>query len=110
MSEYRPELAGQGGAIIVLWTAEDKDLTSPITGELIEVNGKGVKIGVEGDSDFFTWPEINDVKLIAADQVWYWTPEWQAGEREVDEEIARGEAAGPYETTEECFAALEADE
>ena len=24
-------------------------------------------------------------------QVWFWTEEWQAGEREVDEHIARGE-------------------
>lgn len=25
------------------------------------------------------------------DQAWYWSPEWQAGEREADEELARGE-------------------
>jgi hypothetical protein len=25
------------------------------------------------------------------DQAWFWTEEWQAGGREVDEEIARGE-------------------
>ena len=25
------------------------------------------------------------------DQAWFWTPEWQAGEREADEELARGE-------------------
>lgn len=37
---------------------------------------------------------------IPADQAWYWTEEWQAGEREVDEEIARGESVvtdGPDE-------------
>lgn len=25
------------------------------------------------------------------DQAWFWTPEWQAEEREVDEQLARGE-------------------
>ena len=29
-------------------------------------------------------------KLIDASQAWYWTPEWQAGEREADEDIAAG--------------------
>jgi AbrB family looped-hinge helix DNA binding protein len=27
---------------------------------------------------------------IPKDQLWYWTPEWQRKEREVDEEIAHG--------------------
>ena len=29
-------------------------------------------------------------KVIDASQAWYWTPEWQAGEREADEDIAAG--------------------
>lgn len=29
-------------------------------------------------------------KVIPADQSWFWTPEWLAGEREVDAEIAAG--------------------
>ena len=29
-------------------------------------------------------------KVIDASQAWYWTPEWQAGEREADAEIAAG--------------------
>lgn len=32
--------------------------------------------------------------MAARDQAWFWTPEWQAGEREADEEIRRGELAG----------------
>ncbi|MGI8648551.1 MAG: hypothetical protein DLM55_06725 [Acidimicrobiales bacterium] len=31
---------------------------------------------------------------IDPDQAWYWTPEWQAGEREVDEWIAERKARG----------------
>ena len=29
--------------------------------------------------------------LIPKDQLWYWTPEWQKKEREVDESLARGD-------------------
>ena len=29
------------------------------------------------------------------DQAWYWTPEWQAKEREADEAIAAGRTVGP---------------
>ena len=29
-------------------------------------------------------------KVIDATQAWYWTPEWQAGEREADAELAAG--------------------
>jgi len=29
-------------------------------------------------------------KVIAASQAWFWTPEWQAGEREADADIAAG--------------------
>jgi hypothetical protein len=38
---------------------------------------------------------------------WYWTPEWQAGEREVDEEIARGESGQVYESGEALLASLD---
>ena len=29
-------------------------------------------------------------KIIDATQAWFWTPEWQAGEREADTDIAAG--------------------
>lgn len=29
-------------------------------------------------------------KIIDATQAWYWTPEWQAGEREADADLAAG--------------------
>ncbi len=31
-------------------------------------------------------------KVIDASQAWFWTPEWQAGEREAEAELARGES------------------
>lgn len=30
-------------------------------------------------------------KIVAADQAWYWTPEWQAAETEADAELAAGD-------------------
>ena len=48
-----------------------------------------------GDMVEFTVDENSNVsvrgrKTIPADQAWFWTPEWQAGEREADEQEAAG--------------------
>ncbi|HEV8574232.1 MAG TPA: AbrB/MazE/SpoVT family DNA-binding domain-containing protein [Dehalococcoidia bacterium] len=40
-------------------------------------------------------------RLIDADQAWFWTPEWQAGEREADEDIKAGRVPGPFKSIEE---------
>jgi len=40
-------------------------------------------------------------KLIDADQAWFWTPEWQASEREADEDIEAGRISGPFKTIDE---------
>ena len=34
--------------------------------------------------------ELVPLALIPRDQLWYWTPEWQAKEREADEDLAAG--------------------
>jgi hypothetical protein len=39
------------------------------------------------------------------DQAWFWTEEWQAGEREASEQIARGEVT-TYMSDEEFLASL----
>jgi antitoxin PrlF len=50
----------------------------------------------EGDEVEFQVTESGEVMLrgmtsIPADQRWFWTEQWQAGEREASEQIARGE-------------------
>ncbi len=35
--------------------------------------------------------EMIPATLIPKDQLWFWTPEWQKKEREVDEALARGD-------------------
>ncbi|HWX44631.1 MAG TPA: AbrB/MazE/SpoVT family DNA-binding domain-containing protein [Solirubrobacteraceae bacterium] len=49
--------------------------------------------------------ELIPVITIPVDQAWYWTEEWQAGEREVDEEAARGEGQ-VFDSAEEFVAHL----
>ena len=45
-------------------------------------------------------------KVIDASQAWFWTPEWQKGEREADADLAAGRLER-FESDEEFFAALE---
>ncbi len=35
--------------------------------------------------------ELVPAALVPKDQLWFWTPEWQAKEREIDEALARGD-------------------
>ena len=44
-------------------------------------------------------------KLIDATQAWFWTPEWQAGEREADADRAAGRTE-TFESGEELMRAL----
>ncbi|MBS4102776.1 hypothetical protein [Tsukamurella paurometabola] len=53
-------------------------------------------------------------EVVKNNQEWFWSPEWQAGEREVDDQIARGEvetfASGEEFVTHLEQAAAEADQ
>ena len=50
--------------------------------------------------------ELRPHVAVPADQSWFWTKEWQQGEREVDEEIARGETT-VHDSLEDLFAHLD---
>lgn len=54
--------------------------------------------------DVFPWTAASSSR--AADQAWFWTPEWQEGEREVDEALAAGRATY-FDSAEEFLAALD---
>ena len=45
-------------------------------------------------------------KLISKDQAWFYTPEWQAKEKEADEDIAKGNLDGPFDSAKELTAYL----
>jgi len=58
-------------------------------GDLVEVD--------ERDGEIVLTPK----KLIDADQAWFWSREWQEGEREIDEELRAGRVVGPFKNIEE---------
>jgi antitoxin MazE len=45
-------------------------------------------------------------KLIPKDQAWFWTEEWQKGEKEADEDIKAGRLIGPFNSVKEFKKAL----
>lgn len=66
----------------------------------------------EGDEVEFTRYEdgtitVRGLKTIPADQAWFWSPEWQAGEREADQDIAAEDLSPVYGSAEEMFADLD---
>jgi len=65
--------------------------------------GTVVEVSVTAEGAVLLRPKL----LVDAADAWYWTPEWQAGEREVDAETARGEAGRVYRTDEEFLASLD---
>lgn len=49
---------------------------------------------------------MRGLRMIPVDQAWFWTESWQAGEREVDEQIRAGEGTF-FGSDEEFLAALD---
>ncbi len=49
--------------------------------------------------------ELVPMALIPRDQLWYWTPEWQAGEKQADEDLAAGRYKD-YKTAAKAIASL----
>ena len=47
------------------------------------------------------------LREIDPEQAWFWTPAWQAKEREVDAALARGERGRIYASDDEFLAALD---
>lgn len=64
-------------------------------GDLIEM--------IEQDGRILMVPK----RLIDADQAWFWTREWQDGEREADEDIREGRVSGPFKTADDLMKHLE---
>jgi AbrB family looped-hinge helix DNA binding protein len=68
---------------------------------------------VEGDQLVVTVEDdrvvLTPTSIIPDDQAWFWTPEWQAKEREVDEAITRGERGTVFNSGEEFLEFLDAN-
>ncbi len=47
--------------------------------------------------------------VIDKDQAWFWTKEWQEGEREAEKDLKAGKMSGPFKTIAELKKHLERD-
>ncbi len=66
----------------------------------------------EGDEVEFTRHDdgtvtVRGLKTIPAGQAWFWSPQWQAGEREADREIAVGDLSPVCGSAQDIFADLD---
>ena len=82
----------------------------PEPGELILTSEEVAAVEHDGKIGILTRDgrPVAKVHAIDPDQAWFWTPEWQAKEREVDEEMAAGIPGRVFESGEEFLAYLEA--
>lgn len=71
----------------VLRSKSQITLPSEVRNALHLAEGDGVEFTVEPDGHV----TLSGMKSVPADQAWFWTPEWQEGERQASEQIARGE-------------------
>jgi AbrB family looped-hinge helix DNA binding protein len=49
---------------------------------------------------------IKPVRVIPADEAYFYTKEWQKGETQADKDIAKGDVVGPFEKAEDALKAL----
>ena len=49
---------------------------------------------------------LRPVKVVHPDQEYFYTKEWQQGEAQADEDIAKGEVVGPFESIKDSLTAL----
>ncbi|MFH0813933.1 MAG: AbrB/MazE/SpoVT family DNA-binding domain-containing protein [Pseudomonadota bacterium] len=49
---------------------------------------------------------LKPVKMVHADQAYFYTKEWQEGENKADKDIAHGEVLGPFDNIEDSLNAL----
>jgi AbrB family looped-hinge helix DNA binding protein len=66
------------------------------------VDGDQFVVTVEDDRIVLT-----PTSVIPDDQAWFWMPEWQAKEAEVDEAMERGERGEVFESGDEFLAFLD---
>jgi AbrB family looped-hinge helix DNA binding protein len=121
-----PEAVSQVGSAVVIWETSvampvAKAEPEPRVTARVKVRPKAqltlpeeirsaLHIG-EGDEVEFAVQQDGTVTVrgyisIPTDQAWYFTPQWLAGEREADEEIAAGRGT-VHESAEDMFGRLD---
>ncbi len=82
----------------LLWQLPDEIRTALHISE-----GDEVEFAVHDDGTI----TVRGYVSIPTDQAWFFTPEWLAGEREADEDVAAGRGT-VYESAEDMFTHLDA--
>ena len=49
---------------------------------------------------------VRGKRLMAIDQAWFWTKEWQEAEKEAERDIREGRISQPFKSAEEAMAHL----
>jgi antitoxin PrlF len=114
---HRPTLE----AGIMATTTKTEDLIAHLEATTMTVRiGEGLELPekirraaglAEGDTVYINIEDEGEagfhvrIRKIDPDQAWYWTPRWQAGEREVDEDRAAGRVYH-FNSDEEFLATL----
>lgn len=49
---------------------------------------------------------LKPVKIVHPDEAYFHTKEWQAGEKEADQDIATGDLVGPFDNIKDALKAL----
>jgi len=82
----------------------------PEPGELVLTSEEVAAVERDGQIVILTrgGRPVAKVHAIDPDQAWFWTPDWQAKEREVDEERATGIPDQEFDSGEDFLAYLEA--
>jgi hypothetical protein len=60
-----------------------------------------------GTPDRFPIPDLTPPKVISTEQTWFWSDDWQAGERNVNADLTTGRIAGPFASVEDFFTHLD---
>lgn len=79
-------------------------LPSEIVVALHAREGDLIKFEYDSESGLVS---LRATRVIASDQAWFWTPEWQKKEREADEDIAAGRVTH-FDSGDEFLASLAA--
>lgn len=53
--------------------------------------------------------QLRAVRMVPAEQAWFWTREWQEGEREASEDIAAGRLSPVYKDMADMFDDMDAE-
>ena len=107
--DFMEAVAKEGKVVMIPKRLATKDEAIPLTEEeqetLLEAKEKINRIRKDLiHSEGLNREEIAiaaKVGLINSEQAWWWTEEWQEGEREAEKAIQKGEISAPFKSSEE---------